>query len=303
MTPVKEVVGFLAFLTGSVVCAALVAYAIRGRFDRSLDRRRAVALAVGGFAWNGACLGLLVATRFDSVRSALPLDALRPFFALAPAPALMTPSAALLLAQSSTPEDVRLIRSLLRPVGLSVSLLAGGFLARDILSAWLGPVENDLLRALFALTCLSALAVACLPMVRALGGPDVLNDAGAGERDSAPQPTRPARLVVYTPDGVGWLSHDRIVARELERGLVFATTADGRYATRFVTLTHALRALSDIGFVRVHRQAAVRLDSAVRLVLRPNRTAVVRLASGHEVPVSRARLSAVRRSLAHGGPI
>jgi two-component system LytT family response regulator len=122
---------------------------------------------------------------------------------------------------------------------------------------------------------------------------------GSLESVVAARPGAPplARLPVRDRGGVLIVPVSDITSIVVDRGLVFVTTAQGRFSTKYTTLQEIERALPPTAFHRVHRQALVSLDHVCEVYQADNATARLRLSCGAEVPVSRSQLPDIRALL------
>jgi DNA-binding LytR/AlgR family response regulator len=106
-----------------------------------------------------------------------------------------------------------------------------------------------------------------------------------------------ARLPVRDRGRVLIVPVSDITSIVVDHGLVFVTTAQGRFSTKYTTLQEIERALQPTAFHRVHRQALVSLDHVCEVYQADNATARLRLSCGAEVPVSRSQLPDIRALL------
>lgn len=92
------------------------------------------------------------------------------------------------------------------------------------------------------------------------------------------------------------LSVDELVCLEMESQLLFLVTEKERYWSN-ETLTDLLNRLDPEQFIRVHRQAAVRLSAVRELSPLSNERMLLRLSNGHEVSASRNYLPDLKNRL------
>ena len=114
-------------------------------------------------------------------------------------------------------------------------------------------------------------------------------------RSAVRPPARTPRLLVRDRGGhrlVAWADIRRFAT---EQGGVFAELADARLLTDY-TLAELERRAGAL-FVRANRGDLVNIEHVVRIVANPEGTGELELAGGARVPVSRRRLTEVRRAL------
>jgi len=126
-----------------------------------------------------------------------------------------------------------------------------------------------------------------------------LDANGSLERVVTARPGAPplARLAVRDRGRILLIPIPDITSIVVERGLVFVTTVQGRFSTKYTTLQDIERALPPAAFHRIHRQALVRLEHVREVCHADNATARLRLSCGTEVPVSRSHLPQIRALL------
>jgi two-component system LytT family response regulator len=123
--------------------------------------------------------------------------------------------------------------------------------------------------------------------------PDVLETLRAAVR----RPAHAPRLLVRDRGGHRLVAWSDIRRFTTEQGGVFAELADARLLTDF-TMAELERRAS--GFVRANRGDLVNVEHVVRIMAHPEGTGELELNGGAHVPVSRRRLTEVRRALEHG---
>ncbi|MBX7220122.1 MAG: response regulator [Blastocatellia bacterium] len=112
-----------------------------------------------------------------------------------------------------------------------------------------------------------------------------------------PAPPRYARqLVGRKQQRILLVPTEDVFCIEMESQLVFLVTEKDRYWTND-TLTEVLARLDPEIFVRVHRQAAVRLTAVRELAPLSNERMLLRLNNGHEVTASRNYLPELKARL------
>jgi two-component system LytT family response regulator len=105
------------------------------------------------------------------------------------------------------------------------------------------------------------------------------------------------RLPVRAQGRILILNIDQITSFKIEQGLVYVTSADGEYWTRYTTFGQLEDQLDPKLFLRVHRQAIVNLNCVQEVAAYDNSTARLILSSGHQVSVSRNHIKRLRQAL------
>lgn len=105
------------------------------------------------------------------------------------------------------------------------------------------------------------------------------------------------RLPVRSQNRILILPVEQIVALKIERGLVFVTTADGEYWTKYTTFTELENLLDPGIFMRIHRQMMVNLTHVREVIEFDKHSARLKLTGGHQVTVSRNHIKKLRQSL------
>jgi len=135
---------------------------------------------------------------------------------------------------------------------------------------------------------------------RALGSPgrlrSLLQDASA-EGEGAQDP-RSARLKIQREGSTTWVDIEEVVWIESADQYVRLHTVDGGDHLMRESMAKLERSLDTDRFARVHRSAIVQLGRVRRLESTGAGGGRLFLDDGQEVPVSRSRLSALRRRLA-----
>jgi DNA-binding LytR/AlgR family response regulator len=93
------------------------------------------------------------------------------------------------------------------------------------------------------------------------------------------------------------LNIDRITSLRIDRGLVYVTTDEGEFWTKYTTFGQLENQLDPAIFLRVHRQSIVNLNHIREVESYDNNTARLQLSSGHQVNVSRSQMKLLREVL------
>jgi DNA-binding LytR/AlgR family response regulator len=128
---------------------------------------------------------------------------------------------------------------------------------------------------------------------------DIVSDKLSGflESGSAQPKAYLRRLPVRAQGRVLILGIDEITSFRVDRGLVFVTTAEGEFWTKYTTFGQLEDQLDPNMFLRVHRQSIVNLNKVREVKAYDNNTARLALSCGHEVQVSRAQMKQLREAL------
>lgn len=105
------------------------------------------------------------------------------------------------------------------------------------------------------------------------------------------------RLPVRAQNRILILPVEQIVALKIEQGLVFVTTADGEYWTKYTTFTELENLLDPGIFMRIHRQAMVNINHVREVSEFDKHSARLTLTAGHQVTVSRSHIKKLRQAL------
>ncbi|HKV39671.1 MAG TPA: response regulator [Blastocatellia bacterium] len=105
------------------------------------------------------------------------------------------------------------------------------------------------------------------------------------------------RLPVRTQNRLLILGVDEITSLRIDRGLVFVTSPEGEFWTKYTTFSQLETQLDPNVFIRVHRQSIVNLNKIREVKSYDNSTARLILCCGHEVVVSRAQMKQLREAL------
>jgi two-component system LytT family response regulator len=105
------------------------------------------------------------------------------------------------------------------------------------------------------------------------------------------------RLPVRSQNRILILPVEQIVALKIEQGLVFVTTADGEYWTKYTTFTELENLLDPCLFMRIHRQVMINITHVREVTEFDKHSARLKLTAGHQVTVSRSHIKKLRQSL------
>lgn len=105
------------------------------------------------------------------------------------------------------------------------------------------------------------------------------------------------RLPVRSRNRILILPLKQVVALKIERGLVFVTTAEEEYWTKYTTFTELEDLLDERVFMRIHRQVIVNLEHVREVADYDKHTARLTLTGGHKVTVSRSHIKKLRQAL------
>jgi len=105
------------------------------------------------------------------------------------------------------------------------------------------------------------------------------------------------RLPVRSRNRILILPLAQVVALKIDRGLVFVTTADEEYWTKYTTFTELEDLLDPTVFMRVHRQVIVNLDHVREVSDFDKHTARLTLTGDRQVAVSRSHIKKLREAL------
>ncbi len=105
------------------------------------------------------------------------------------------------------------------------------------------------------------------------------------------------RLPVRSQNRILILPIEQIVALKIERGLVFVTTADAEYWTKYTTFTELDDLLDKSIFMRIHRQVIINLNHVREITDFDKHAARLKLTGGHQVTVSRSHIKKLRQTL------
>lgn len=105
------------------------------------------------------------------------------------------------------------------------------------------------------------------------------------------------RLPVRAHKRIFVLDIDQITSLRIDRGLVYATAAEGEFWTKYTTFGQLEDHLDPDVFLRVHRQSIVNLNHIREVEAYDNNIARLTLTSGHHVNVSRSQMKLLRQVL------
>ncbi|HEX8636556.1 MAG TPA: LytTR family DNA-binding domain-containing protein, partial [Pyrinomonadaceae bacterium] len=105
------------------------------------------------------------------------------------------------------------------------------------------------------------------------------------------------RLPVRSQNRILILPVEQIVALKIEQGLLFVTTADGEYWTKYTTFTELENLLDPGIFMRIHRQVMVNLTHVREITEFDKHSARLKLTAEHQVTVSRSHIKKLRQTL------
>ncbi len=105
------------------------------------------------------------------------------------------------------------------------------------------------------------------------------------------------RLPVRAHRRIRILPIDEITSLRIDRGLVYVTTAEGEFWTKYTTMAQLEDRLDPDVFIRVHRQSIVNINHIREITAFDNNTARLTLSCGHQVDVSRSHMRTLRRLL------
>jgi DNA-binding LytR/AlgR family response regulator len=105
------------------------------------------------------------------------------------------------------------------------------------------------------------------------------------------------RLPVRSQNRILILPVEQIVALKIEQGLLFVTTADGEYWTKYTTFTELENLLDPGIFMRIHRQVMVNITHVREVSEFDKHSARLKLTAGHQVTVSRSHIKKLRQTL------
>jgi len=105
--------------------------------------------------------------------------------------------------------------------------------------------------------------------------------------DPLPGPQPPSKIAVVAGKGTVLLELAKISHFELEEGSVFACAVQGRFLTKWRSLSQAQSALPQVPLVRLNRSIMVRPESVRGLRVLPFGRRLVMLSDGREYPASR----------------
>lgn len=296
----KEVIAFCGFTMGSLVYGGLARLSLREWLGGAVERRRPQILftvAASCLIYTLSMLLLFSITRVESWRTWVPIHhaALAPLLFLSPLSLMLVPLGLLVMALRYRGSSVEWLRT--RGVTmLAFLVLAGAAIAvlDPPMRTGLSEVRNLPLRVLMQVALLAAItwvawAGQALLAARLAGyaRPRRVKDAVAA----------PDCLPVRDRGGVLLLKVHEITSIQIDRGLVYVTTAAGRFWTKHTTLSELGPLLGAETFLRVHRRSVVNVACVRGVTLRDNHTARLKLSCGSEVDVSRSRMRFVRARL------
>lgn len=105
------------------------------------------------------------------------------------------------------------------------------------------------------------------------------------------------RLPVRAHRRIRILQIDEITSLRIDRGLVYVTTAEGEFWTKYTTFAQLEDRLDPNVFIRVHRQSIVNINHIREVTAFGNNTARLTLSCGHQVDVSRSHMKMLRQRL------
>ncbi|MEW6732094.1 MAG: response regulator [Acidobacteriota bacterium] len=105
------------------------------------------------------------------------------------------------------------------------------------------------------------------------------------------------RLPVRSRNSILVLPLDQITSLRLNGGLVYATTAEGEFWTKYTTFTELENLLDPQCFLRIHRQVIVNIDHVREVTAYDKHSARLTLTGGLQVTVSRRHLKELWKTI------